>query len=118
MKICRYFGLGMLMAASAPGAWAVQLQGVLADWACVQPMVKNGREKTLKNDRSCSLDKNYSRAAYGLITDDLHYYKLDDAGRAWALKLLKDTSAKNSLRVVVDGDEDSGTLHVRTMSEL
>lgn len=96
----------------------MDVQGVLADWNCVKPMVKNGRENTLKQNQACSLNTNYSRAAYGIITDDKHYYKLDDAGREWALKLLKDSPDKNSLKVIATGDIEGDTLHVTNMSEL
>ena len=108
-----------LMAAGFGGAArATDLQGVLADWDCTQQMVQNGRAKTLKEKQSCSLDKNYSRAAYGLITDDKQYFKLDDAGRGWALKLLKDSPDKNNLHVIVTGSVEGNTLHVENMSEL
>lgn len=97
---------------------AADLQGVIEDWNCVKPMVKDGREKVLKQNHNCSLMTNYSRVAYGLITIDKKFYRLDDAGRAWALKLLKDTPDKNNLKVVVTGDIDGDTLHVKNMSEL
>jgi uncharacterized membrane-anchored protein len=99
-------------------AWATDLQGVLADWDCVQQMVQHGRTKTLKQRGSCSLDKNYSRNAYGLITDDKRFFKLDDAGRAWALKLLKDSADKDNLHVIVSGTVNGNAVHVDTMSEL
>jgi hypothetical protein len=97
---------------------AADLQGVLADWNCVKPMVQDGRARTFKRQPTCSLTPNYSRAAYGIITDDKHYYKLDDAGRAWALRLLKDSPNKDSLKVVVTGTLDGDTIHVTNMSEL
>lgn len=106
------FGLG------AVEAQAANLQGTLADWNCVKEMVQNGRQKTLKSQPSCRLSPDYSRAAYGLITDDKHFYKLDDAGRAWALKLLKDSPNKDDLEVVVSGTIDGDTVHVTNMSEL
>jgi hypothetical protein len=99
-------------------ASAADLQGVIADWNCVQPMVKNGRDKVLKQNRNCSLMTNYSRESYGLITRDKKFYKLDDAGRAWALRLLKDTRDKDDLKVVVSGDLEGDTIHVKNMSEL
>jgi hypothetical protein len=112
-------GLSLLvLLASAGAASATTIQGVLADWDCVKPMVRDGHEKTLKNRGNCSLDKNYSRAAYGIITDDNHFYKLDDEGRGWALKLLKDSPDKNNLHVVIQGNLDGNTVHVQTMSEL
>jgi hypothetical protein len=43
---------------------------------------------------------------------------LDDAGRAWALKLLKDTPDKDNLKVVVTGHVDGTLIHVKNMSEL
>lgn len=115
LKISAAFLMASLAAANLSAA---DLQGVIADWACVKPMVKNGREKVLKDNRNCSLMTNYSRDGYGLITVDRKFYRLDDAGRAWALKLLKDTPDKDNLKVVVSGDVDGETIHVKTMSEL
>ena len=66
---------------------AADLQGVIADWNCTQDMVRNGREATLKQKRSCSLMKNYNRAGYGLITDDKKFYRLDEAGNQQARQL-------------------------------
>ena len=110
--------VGFLTLLGAGGAAAAETQGVLADWACVKSMVQDGRAKVLKRNSACSLNKNYSREAYGLITDDKRYFKLDDAGRDWALKLLKDTGDKDNLRVIVTGDVEGGTIHVQSMSEL
>jgi hypothetical protein len=53
-----------------------------------------------------------------LITDDKKSYKLDDAGRDWALRLLKNTHDRDRLYVVVTGDIDGDTIHVTNMSEL
>jgi predicted short-subunit dehydrogenase-like oxidoreductase (DUF2520 family) len=110
------FSTLLLLAAALSSA--AELQGVIADWNCVKPIVQNGREKTLKQNRSCSLMGNYSRADYGVITDDEHFYKLDDAGRKWALRLLKDTIDKDNLKVVVTGEIKGDTIHVTNMSEL
>jgi predicted short-subunit dehydrogenase-like oxidoreductase (DUF2520 family) len=110
--------VGALAIACAHRVAAADLQGVLADWNCVKPMVKDGRAKTLKRNHECSLNGNFSRATYGIITDDKHFYKLDDAGRDWALKLLKDTSDKDNLRVVISGSIEGDTVHVQNMSEL
>jgi hypothetical protein len=107
-----------LVVLAAGGATAADIQGVLADWNCVRPMVKEGRERVLKNDHNCSMMTNYSREAYGIITTDKRFYKLDDAGRAWALKLLKDTPDKDNLKVVVTGHVDGTLIHVKNMSEL
>ena len=60
-------------------------------------MVKNGRDKTLKQRRSCSLMKNYQRQAYGLITDDQKFYKLQDPNNGRILELLKNTPGKDDL---------------------
>ena len=97
---------------------AAQMQGVIVDWACVKPMVKNGRENTLKNNRSCSMVKNYNRSAYGLITDEKKFYKLEDPGNSKVLQLLRDTRDKDNLKVVVTGDIQDDTMKVITISEL
>jgi hypothetical protein len=106
---------GLMAALAAPAA---DVQGVIVDWSCGKPMLQDGRAKVLRDNANCSLGTNYSRAAYGLITADKKLYKLDDAGRAWALKLLKDTPDKDNLKVVANGDIDGETLHVKNMSEL
>jgi hypothetical protein len=107
--------LGMGFSAAAQGA---QIQGVIADWNCVQPMVQQGREKVLKRRRSCSLMKEYKRGAYGLITDDRKFYRLDDAGNHHVLELLGNTPDKDNLKVVVTGDLEGNTIKVANMSIL
>lgn len=98
---------------------ADQIQGVVADWNCVKPMVRNGREKTLRDNRSCSmLKKNYQRSAYGLITDDKKFYRFDESGNDKILQLLKDTHDRDNLKVVVSGDITGNTIKIVTISEL
>lgn len=81
-------------------------------------MVKNGREQTFKNKPNCSMMKNYNRAAYGLITQDKNFYRLEDPGNAKVRQLLKDTPDKDNLKVVVRGEIHGGTIKVDTISEL
>ncbi len=97
---------------------AADLQGLVVDWRCAQPMVQHGREKTLQHDRSCSLMKNYQRSTYGLITDDNKLYKLDDPGNRHILQLLRDQPDKDNLRVVVTGDLQGNTMKVTNISML
>lgn len=97
---------------------AADLQGVIADWNCTQDMAHNGRAKVLKQNRGCSLIKDYHRGAYGLITVDHKYYRLDDNGNKLARQLLADTPDKDNLKVIVSGDIDGDTIKVANMSEL
>ncbi|MBV9762939.1 MAG: hypothetical protein JO340_20430 [Acidobacteriaceae bacterium] len=97
---------------------AIDLQGVIADWNCTQDMVRNGRSKVLKQNRNCSLVKNYNRGAYGLITMDKKFYRLDDNGNKLARELLANTPDKDNLKVIVSGDIDGDTIKVINMSEL
>jgi hypothetical protein len=97
---------------------AAKVQGVIADWNCVPSMVENGREKALRNDRRCSLMKNYNREAYGLITSDKKYFRLEDPGNAKILQMLKDSADKDNLHVVITGDIDGNTLKVKLISLL
>jgi hypothetical protein len=107
----------LILAAAGPVA-AAEMQGVIADWNCVRPMVRDGRANTLKNNRSCSLMKKYDRAAYGLITGDNKFFRLDDAGNNKIRQLLKDTPDKDNLKVVVTGDVQDGAIKVANISEL
>lgn len=97
---------------------AAEIQGVIADWNCVQKMVRDGRQKTLQHDRNCSLAQNSDRQAYGLITDDKKYYKLDDPGNQHVKQLLGNSPDKDNLKVLVRGDVDGGTIKVTDMSIL
>jgi hypothetical protein len=113
-KTLAWLGL-ILLAASAPAA---DLQGVIADWNCAQEMVQKGRLQTLKDNRSCSMMKDYNRSAYALITQDKKYYRLDDNGNRLARELLANTPDKDNLKVIVRGEIDAGTVKVTNMSEL
>lgn len=97
---------------------AAELQGVLADWKCTERMVKDGREKTLKNDESCSLMKDPGRNEYGLITSDKKYFRLDKAGNDQARELLGNSRDRNDLRVVVRGELSGNLMKVQSMSIL
>jgi hypothetical protein len=112
------FVLSFLVTAFAGELSAATIQGVIADWNCVQTMVREGREKTLRQNHSCSLAKNYRREAYGLITEDKKYYKLDDPGNNRILKILEHSPGKDNLHVVVTGDLDGDTLKVANISLL
>lgn len=97
---------------------ATDLQGVIADWNCTQDMVRYGRAKVLKQNRSCSMMKNYNRAAYGLITDDKKFYRLDENGNKLARELLAHSPDKDNLKVIVSGDIEGDTIKVANMSLL
>ena len=97
---------------------AADFQGVITDWKCTEAMVRNGREKTLRQDRNCSLAKNSDREHYGLITDDKKYYKFDAAGDQKAKYLLHASPDKDNLKILVQGDLDGNTIKVANMSIL
>jgi hypothetical protein len=109
---------GSLSLALLGSMQAAELQGVLSDWKCTEKMVKDGREKTLKQDESCSLMKNPGRSEYGLITKDKKFYRLDKAGNDQARELLGNSHDKDNLRVVVRGDLNGNTVKVLSMSIL
>ena len=111
LTACMALGLAASMSAS-------ELQGVIADWECVKPMVKNGREQTLQRQRNCSMMKNWNRKAYGLITIDKKFYRLDDSGTGKIRQLLDNSPDKDNLKVVVTGDVQGGTIKVSNISML
>lgn len=114
-RIVASFGLALLLAC---GIQAAELQGVIADWNCTRAMVQNGREKTLRRNRSCSLMKNYTRSSYGLITDDKKFYRLEDPDNQHILELLRNTPDKDNLKVVVTGDVQGNTIKVTGITML
>jgi hypothetical protein len=108
-------GVLLGMALALPAA---ELQGVVVDWNCAKAMARDGRAKVFKQNHACSLMKNYNRQAYGLITDENKFYKLDDPGNPHVLELLKNTPDKDNLKVVVTGDVQGNTIKVSEMSIL
>ena len=110
--------LSFLVSSGIAALQAAELQGVIADWNCTRAMVRDGREKTLLHNRGCSLMKNWNRSAYGLITDQNKYYRLNDAGNGKARQLLKGTPDKDNLKVVVSGDIEGNTINVSNISIL
>lgn len=115
----RTLGLALLALLSFGGmAAAAEVQGVIVDWSCAKRMAKSGRQQTLKRERSCSLVGSYDRAAYGVITGNKKYYRLDGRGSEWARTLLKDSPDKDNLMVVVRGTIQGNTIQVKGMTEL
>ncbi len=99
-------------------AGAADIQGTIVDWNCAQDMAHHGRATVLKQKSSCSLTKNYTRDAYGLITDQHKVYQLNDPGNQRILELLKNTPDKDNLKVVVSGDVQDGAIKVNNISML
>lgn len=113
----KVWAIACLLGASVP-LTAADFQGYISDWNCTKKIVRNGVEKTLKDDKSCRLQGNYKRSAYGLITDSKKYYKLDAAGNALALHLLSMSPSQDQVHVIVTGDVSGDVLKVKDMSIL
>ena len=107
-----------LLLLSSGALQAAEIQGVVADWKCTESMVRNGREQTLKQDRSCSLAKNPDRAEYGLISDSKKFYRLDEEGNKRVKDLLHDSPDKDNLKVIVTGTLDGNLIKVTYASIL
>jgi hypothetical protein len=107
--------LALLIGAAANAA---EIQGVVTDWRCTENMVRNGREKVLQQDRSCSLARNPDRAEYGLITDDKKFYHLDAEGNKKVNRLLHNSPDKDNLRVILTGDVQGNLIKVTYASIL
>lgn len=114
-RTAKILGMGLVLLGAVAGA---ELQGVIADWRCTETMTRDGREKVLLHDRSCSLLKKYNRGAYGLITIDKKFYRLDDEGKKHVLELLKNTRDRDNLKVIVRGDVQGNTIKVSDISML
>ena len=107
------FILGIAHSASAD-----DIQGLLVDQNCVEDIVKNGREATLRQRPDCSLKENYARPTYALVTEDKRYYTFDGTGNKKALQILKGTPNRDDAKVVVTGDVQGDTIKVKYMSIL
>ena len=117
-KMLRTLSVFLLTLGISGALSGAKLQGLVVDWKCAKQMVQNGREKTFKDNRRCSLMKNYRRPAYGLLTDDKKFYRLDDPGNQHILQLLRNTPDKDNLKVVVTGDIDGDTIRVTNITML
>jgi hypothetical protein len=107
--------LGLLLTGVSAAA---DLQGVLTDWNCTENMVRHGRERVLKQNRSCSLAKDFRRSAYGLITNDKKFYKIDPQNNDRVIQLLNDSPNKDNLKVIISGDLQGNTIKINTISML
>ena len=114
----RPFRLLSILMLTAALSQAATIQGVVADWKCTEAMVQNGRENVLKQNRACSLMKQYARDAYGLITTDKKFYRLEDPGNQRIQELLKNTPGKDNLKVIVTGDVNGNTIKITNISML
>jgi hypothetical protein len=114
-KLLSLAGLALLLTGIS---CAAELQGVITDWNCTENMVRNGRAQVLKQNRGCSLVKNWRRAVYGLITDGKQFYKIDPQSNDRVIQLLSDSPDKDNLRVVISGDLEGNTIKINTISIL
>ncbi len=114
-RILSVLSFALTLACMSQGA---EIQGVIADWNCTKGMVRDGREKTLLHNRGCSLMKNFKRKAYGLITVDKKYYRLDDPANQHVMEVLGNSPDKDNLKVIVRGDLQGNTIKVNNISIL
>ena len=108
----------LLLTAAVLPLGAAQIQGYLADWNCVKRIVKDGAEQTFKKHNNCSLQNNYNRQAYGLITENKRFYRLDAAGNAHVRELLPKSSRRDQLYVIVTGELEGNLIKVSAVSLL
>ncbi len=66
--------------------------------------------------RACAMQ--CSRAGYGVLTGDGKFLKLDDAGNAKAVELLKSSDKTDHLRVKVTGTTEGDQIKVESISLL
>ena len=118
MLIREVAGLFALFLLFSGVSQATDIQGVVTDWKCTESMVRNGRERVLKQDRNCSLAKNPNRDEYGIITDGKKFYHLDEEGNKKIRLLLHDSPNKDTLRVIVTGTLDGNLIKVTYASIL
>ena len=100
------------------GCFGADVQGLITDWNCTEDMVQHGREKVLNERRDCSLAKNYRRSAYGLITDDKKFYKIDPQSNDRVIEILSNSPDKDNLKVIISGDLQGNNLKITTISIL
>ena len=107
-----------LLFALASLVYGTEVQGVVIDRDCAQDILKYGRQVIVKKRRQCSLMKDYVRSGYGIITDDRKFLRFDDPGNKKVLALLRNTSERDNLKVIVTGEIDGDTIKVAEMSLL
>lgn len=98
--------------------YGAEVQGVVIDRDCAQDILKYGRQVIVKKRRECSLMKDYVRSGYGIVTDARKFLRFDNAGNRRVVELLRNTSERDNLKVIVTGDIDGDTIKVTEMSLL
>ncbi len=109
--------LGLILATGGAAA-AAQIQGLLVAQNCVEDIVKNGHEATLRKRPDCSLRNQYARPTYALVTDDKHYFTFDPYGNKKAQQVLAGSPNRDELKVVVTGEISGDTIKVKYMTIL
>lgn len=93
------------------------LSAFAATWNNVVLIDKNCSRKAAAapdaHTRDCALQ--CASSGYGIVTNDGKFLKFDQAGDQQSLKLLKSSDKKDHLRVTVDGNENDGTIAVKSV---
>ena len=98
---------------------AVTIEGYIIDNACADAHKKDAAFGSMvkKHPKSCALMDNCVSSGYSVLTSDAKLYKLDQAGNDSTEALLKSSSTKAGLAVVIEGTVDGDTIKVTKITE-
>ena len=97
----------------------VTVEGYIIDNACADGHKADAgfAAMTKKHPKSCALMDSCVTSGYSVLTSEAKLYKLDKAGNDSTEALLRATSSKNGLAVVIEGTVDGDVLKVTKISE-
>src|ERR1051326_6247095 len=104
-----------LYALTASLTYAADFRGYLLDKSCAD---EDGNKPgyAAKHQKSCLQMKVCVQSGYGVMTDDLKYYKFDRNGNAMAAKLIAASKKTDQFKINVSGNVQGDTIKVAKLT--
>ena len=99
-------------------AFAEQISGTLMTTMCAAGATKGGPDAVAKHERTCNLKPNCAKTGFGVVTADNKFLSFDESGNTQALKALQESTKKDDMKVVVEGDVHDGKITVSSLKLL
>ena len=111
--------LAALVVLQAQTPKPVTVEGYIIDNACADGHSKDANFGAMvkKHTKSCALMDSCVTSGYSVLTSDAKLYKLDKAGNDSTEAILRATSTKAGLNVVIEGTIDGDVIKVTKITE-
>ena len=111
--------LAALIVLQAQTPKTVTIEGYIIDNACADQHKSDATfaATVKKHSKSCALMESCVTSGYAVLTNDAKLYKLDKAGNESTEAILRATTTKSGLTVVIEGTIDGDVIKVTKITE-